>query len=91
MSRQVLRNMKSIYIKNSELERSLSVTDRILMLVPNNADEVLDRADIYRQLACFRAAFADYCRYLQLVSESGDAHEVRRNVIELQGLVSHLN
>lgn len=88
---RILRNLKSIYRQKGDLERALSACARAILIDPEGAEEYRDRAEIYFELECFRAALADYQQYLQLRPKAGDLAEVRGKVAELQQLAARLN
>jgi regulator of sirC expression with transglutaminase-like and TPR domain len=88
---RVLRNLKGIYMQKRDFERALSASSRVLMLDTGAAEEYRDRGNIYTELECFRAALADYQRYLQLRPGANDAGPVRSKVAELQQLAARLN
>ena len=88
---RMLRNLKVIYAHADQLEKTLSVINRILLIAPELAEEVRDRGMVYRQLECFRAALPDLQTYLQMAPESEDRDEMRDHVIELQKIVARLN
>ncbi|MGC1952607.1 MAG: tetratricopeptide repeat protein, partial [Gammaproteobacteria bacterium] len=71
--------------------RALACTDRILAVVPNNAQELRDRGDLYERLECPRAAVADFGRYLELTPEADDAEDVRKRLVDLQVSALRLN
>ena len=88
---RILRNLKGIYLHRRDLDRALSAADRIIALDPQAAEEYRDRAGIYLDLECFRAALADFRVYLMLKPEADDAAAVKRNVAELQQIAARLN
>lgn len=88
---RILRNLKGIYLHRRDLDRALSAADRIIALDPQAAEEYRDRAGIYLDLECFRAALADFRVYLILKPEADDAAAVKRNVAELQQIAARLN
>lgn len=88
---RMLRNLKGVYLQEERYEQALRATERILVITPDNARELKDRGDIYRGLDCFRAALADYERYLALSPGASDAAEVRARAMELQGRVARLH
>jgi len=71
--------------------RSLVASDRIIELLPRAADEYRDRASIYLDLECFRAALSDFRDYLMLKPDAEDAPIVQRRVVELQQIAARLN
>lgn len=88
---RMLRNLKAIYLKHEDQLRALSCTDRILAVVPNNAQELRERGELYDRLECPRAAVADFARYLELTPEAEDADDVRRRLVELRASALRLN
>lgn len=88
---RVLRNLKAVYVGAEQYNDALVASDRLLMLTPTSAPEVRDRGWLYHRLDCFRAALADYRRYLELAPLASDAEEVRARVIELEVLAARVN
>ena len=88
---RMLRNLKVIYRERSDLPRALGAADRIIALEPGAAEEYRDRAGLYLDLECFRAALSDFRNYLMLKPGAEDAAVVRRRVVELQQLAARLN
>jgi len=88
---RMLRNLKGAYLRRMQHEKALSVVDQILMIQPDQPDEVRDRARIYEQLECFRAALENYQSYLSLRPSSGDAPDVHRRITELRQIVATFN
>jgi regulator of sirC expression with transglutaminase-like and TPR domain len=88
---RVLRNLKAVYLGAEQYGDALVASDRLLMLTPTAAPEVRDRGWLYHRLDCFRAALADYRRYLELAPLAADADEVRGRIIELEVLAARVN
>ena len=88
---RLLRNLKGIYRERGDLPRALAAADRVISLEPAAAEEYRDRAGIYHDLECFRAALSDFRSYLMLKPGAEDAAVVHRRVVELQQIASRLN
>jgi regulator of sirC expression with transglutaminase-like and TPR domain len=88
---RVLRNLKAIYVEREEDAHALSVMEWIITLAPADAAEVRDRGLLFAKLECPRAAVEDLERYLELVPEAEDAHELRARVVELRQAAARLN
>jgi regulator of sirC expression with transglutaminase-like and TPR domain len=88
---RMLRNLKSIYLERRDPARALSAADRVIALEPRAAEEYRDRAAIYLELECFRAALSDFRNYLMLRPRADDAAFVQRRVVELQQIAARLN
>ena len=65
-SRACCRNLRAIYVGKGEPLKALAASNRIVALVPDAAEEYRDRAELYAELECFRAALDDYRHYLRL-------------------------
>jgi regulator of sirC expression with transglutaminase-like and TPR domain len=88
---RVLRNLKGIYWHQQDFGRALYVVNCILVLDPDNAEALRDRGRIYERLECFRAALADFRRYLDLDPGAADYREVRARLPVLLQAAGRLN
>ena len=88
---RILRNLKGIYSHHKEWLRALAASDRIIIAMPDSAEEYRDRGMLYANLECFRAALFDLQAYLKMLPVAHDAGVVREKVIELQAVASRLN
>lgn len=88
---RLLRNLKGIYLDRRDPARALAAADRIIELTPRAAEEYRDRAAIYLDLECFRAALSDFRTYLTLRPGAEDSAVVQRRVVELQQIAARLN
>ena len=91
MLARMLRNLKGIYRERGDIDRALAAAGRIIELEPGAAEEYRDRAGLYLELECFRAALSDFRNYLMLNPRAEDAAVVQRRVVELQQLAARLN
>jgi regulator of sirC expression with transglutaminase-like and TPR domain len=74
---RLLGNLKRIYADRGDLERTLGCCDRILMLLPDSATELRDRALVYEGMSLHSAAAADLDRALELSPGYPDAAALR--------------
>ena len=88
---RLLRNLKAIYLRSRQFDRALPILDWIIATVPDQPPELRDRAMIYQELECPRAALADFERYLELSPGGGDRDEIRSRIVELQRESARLN
>lgn len=79
---RMLRNLKSIYVKNGDHARALRMIQHMLCVTPNDAREIRDRGVMLQNLECYRAASSDYQRYLELAPDADDAEDVRARYID---------
>jgi regulator of sirC expression with transglutaminase-like and TPR domain len=88
---RVLRNLKSIYLQSGALEAALAVMHRMLLVVPESAEELRDRGLVYARLDCFRPAAADLQNYLRRRPDAPDAGEIHARLAELKVATARLN
>ncbi len=88
---RVLRNLKHIHSKAGQIESALAVMNRMLLVVPESAEELRDRGMLYRRLECFRPALSDLQNYLRRRPQAPDAIDVRAAVVELQHAATRLH
>lgn len=88
---RILRNLKTWYLHESDWMRALSALDSMLLLEPDNLDELRERGEVYWQLECFRAAQADLERYLKFSADSDRTGELREKMVSLRKLVASIN
>lgn len=88
---RVLRNLKAIHLKNELFDKALSAMNRLVIVCPENAQELRDRGLLYERMECSRAALDDLVSYLKLEPAAKDAAEMRARVAELRQRASRLN
>jgi len=91
MIARVLRNLKNIYTQTGKLEQALAVMHRMLLVMPESAEELRDRGLVYQQLECFRPALSDLQNYLRRRPQAQDAAEIHGKIVELKQAATRLN
>lgn len=88
---RLLRNLKNIYLHGGKLESALAVMQRMLLVMPESAEELRDRGLIYQRLDCFRPALSDLQNYLRRRPDASDAAEIHGKIVELRQASAKLN
>lgn len=88
---RLLRNLKTIHLRAGQLDKALSVMQRLLLVLPESAEELRDRGLIYAQLDCFRPAAGDLQNYLRRRPDAADAAAIREQLVELKAALARLN
>lgn len=88
---RMLGNLKQVHIKAEEFEPALSCCDRILLLAPDNPQEIRDRGLIYQRLECYGPALTDLERFLQLAPDDDTADAIRENLITVRRHVAQIH
>lgn len=88
---RMLRNLKAIHLHRGDRHKALACADRIVTLLPGSLSDLRERAQLYFDLECFRAALADYARYAELAPEVAQAEGVPARLAELRRRAASLN
>jgi regulator of sirC expression with transglutaminase-like and TPR domain len=88
---RILQNLRSIYLDKSDLPRALSCVDRLLLLQPEDARVLRDRARLYETLGGADAAALDLEQVLRLDPKASDATALRARLERLRGTKPLLN
>jgi regulator of sirC expression with transglutaminase-like and TPR domain len=88
---RLLNNLKVIYFNVRDFPRALSATEKIMILNPNAASELRDRAALHFHLNHFSRALSDWTAYLKRAPDATDAEEVRNNLRTVHQLLAARN
>ena len=80
---RMLRNLVRVYESRSEPVPALAALDLLLVLTPDDANEVRARGLLYERLECFGAAADDFRRYLELAALAPEADDVRKRLVRI--------
>jgi regulator of sirC expression with transglutaminase-like and TPR domain len=81
---RMLRNLKAVYLQTERWQRLLAVQQRLVILLPENIEEVRDRGFAYARLDYLRPALEDLERYLGDCPDADDATVVESELHELR-------
>ena len=81
---RLARNLKAIYSNAGEVEKAIATANLILCLNPQDASELRDRATMYHQLFCYRAALADFEQLVQIDVDAAEDDRIRATIAELK-------
>ena len=88
---RMLRNLKAIHLHAGDRHKALICADRILTLLPDSVADLRERAQLYLELECFRAALTDFARYTELAPEAALADGIPAVLAELRRRAASLN
>ncbi|MBW4687057.1 MAG: SirB1 family protein [Komarekiella atlantica HA4396-MV6] len=80
---RMLTNLKYIYLRQQELEKTLAAVERILLLFPGVSLEIRDRGLLYYQLGHYSQATDDLQSYLAKIPDAEDASVIRQLLAKL--------
>ncbi len=81
---RLARNLKAIYSNAGELEKAIATANLILCLNPQDASELRDRATMYHQLFCYRAALADFEQLVKIDVDAAEDDRIRATIADLK-------
>jgi len=88
---RLLRNLKAIYRQLDKPQRMLEVLNLMLVLTPEAAAELRDRAYVYQSLECWQPALKDFTEYLEREPDAPDLDDVRVRMMELRTLCARMS
>ena len=88
---RMLHNLKAIYFKQEAWEKALGVSERLLLLDPDNHCEMRGRGLVLVNLGDLRRAALDWETYLRRSPEPPDAESVRARLRRVRQALAALN
>ncbi len=88
---RMLNNLKAIYLRREDWQRSLSVADHLVVLDPDSAENRRDRGLLYLKLECFSSAIEDLEAYLRMAPGAEDAVATREQIVFLKRRASQIH
>jgi regulator of sirC expression with transglutaminase-like and TPR domain len=88
---RMLLNLKGIYVRAKDHQKTLRVIEKLLLIDPAAAGEIRDRGLIYFSMDRYALAQADLEEYLRRVPNADDTKEIRTKLGELRRRQARLN
>jgi regulator of sirC expression with transglutaminase-like and TPR domain len=88
---RLLMNLKGAYLRANEDENALAAVDRLLLLRPDDLDEVRDRGLLLYRLQRYAPALEALLRYLDERPDAADREAMEEHTRNLRTLVATLN
>lgn len=88
---RLLRNLKAAYLREDDDANALLAVERLLVLLPGDADEVRDRGLLHYRMHRFGLALDDLSEYLRRRADAPDREQIEAHVVNLRRLVASLN
>ncbi|HEU5100623.1 MAG TPA: tetratricopeptide repeat protein [Roseiflexaceae bacterium] len=76
---RILRNLKNLYVEGEALPAALAAVERILLIEPNNAQELRDRGLLRARLGQLHVALEDLDRYARMAPTAPDLPQIRQH------------
>ena len=91
MIARLLLNLKGAYLRLNQDAQALAAVDRLLLIHPEDAEEVRDRGLLLFRLQRYGAAYEALSAYLEARRDAPDRETIERHAATLRRLISSLN
>ena len=88
---RLLMNLKGAYLRADNDQGALAAVEKLLVLDPENTEEIRDRGLLLYRMRRYNAALLDLVRYLEANPDSPDRESIDSHVRNLRRLLSNLN
>jgi regulator of sirC expression with transglutaminase-like and TPR domain len=76
---RMLRNLKNTYVESRDFVRAAAAVERIILIEPDNLQELRDRGLLRARLGQIHAALEDLDRYARLAPHAPDLPQIRQH------------
>ena len=91
MIARLLLNLKGAYLRLHQDEQALAAVDRLLLIHPEDAEEIRDRGLLLYRLQRFGPAYESLTAYLEARPAAPDRADIERHANTLRRLLASLN
>lgn len=88
---RMLNNLKTVYLSTRDFRKALTIADLILVVRPNSAEEIKQRALLRYSLEMHNLAADDLEEYLRISPDAEDAGEVRQMSRSIRRMLAAMN
>lgn len=88
---RLLRNLKAAFLREENDAQALLAVERLLVLHPDDPEEIRDRGLLQYRLRHFGAALEDLASYLRTRPDAADRAQIEGHVGNLRRIVAELN
>lgn len=88
---RMLNNLKTVYLSTRDFRKALTIADLILVVRPDSAEEIKQRALLRYSLEMHNLAADDLEEYLRISPDAEDAGEVRQMSRSIRRMLAAMN
>ena len=88
---RMLNNLKTVYLSTRNFRKALPIADLILVIYPQSAEDVKQRALLRYSMGLQRLAAEDLDEYLKMAPKASDAEEIRQMSISIRRMLALMN
>ena len=88
---RMLNNLKTVYLSTRNFRKALAIADLVLVIYPQSAEDVKQRALLRYSLGLQRLAAEDLDEYLKMSPNASDAEEIRQMSLSIRRMLALMN
>lgn len=88
---RMLNNLKTVYLSTRNFRKALAVADMVLVIYPQSAEDVKQRALLRYSLGLQRLAAEDLDEYLKMSPNASDAEDIRQMSLSIRRMLALMN
>jgi regulator of sirC expression with transglutaminase-like and TPR domain len=88
---RMLNNLKTVYLSTRNFRKALPMADLILVIYPQSAEDVKQRALLRYSMGMHRLAAEDLEEYLRLSPQASDADDTRQMALSIRRMLALMN
>ncbi len=88
---RVLNNLKTVYLSTRNFRRALTTADMVLVIHPQSAEDIKQRAFLRYSMGMQRLAIEDLEEYLKISPSASDAEEVKQMCCSVRRMMAMMN
>ena len=88
---RMLNNLKTVYLSTRNFRKALPIADLILVIYPQSAEDVKQRALLRYSMGMHGLAAEDLDEYLKLSKSASDAEEIKQMMLSIRRMLALMN
>ena len=88
---RMLNNLKTVYLSTRNFRKALAIADLILVIYPQSAEDVKQRALLRYSLSLHRLAAEDLDEYLKMSPNASGADDIRQMSLSIRRMLALMN
>ncbi|HKT89241.1 MAG TPA: transglutaminase-like domain-containing protein [Candidatus Sulfotelmatobacter sp.] len=88
---RMLNNLKTVYLSTRNFRKALPIADLILVIYPQSAEDVKQRALLRYSMGMHGLAAEDLEEYLKMSPKASDAEEIRQMSLSIRRMIALMN
>jgi regulator of sirC expression with transglutaminase-like and TPR domain len=88
---RMLNNLKTVYLSTRNFRKALAIADLVLVIYPDSAEDVKQRALLRYSMNLHRLAAEDLDEYLRISPKASDAEDIKQMSLSIRRMLAQMN